>query len=63
MYPDNNWYGHRAVLNKYCEQPDREIFGTIQHGWVSKEEASEINMTRKQFSSLFSMEFKYKFNI
>ena len=41
MYPDNNWYGHRAVLNKYCEQPDREIFGTIQHGWVSKEEASK----------------------
>ena len=50
MYPDNNWYGHRAVLNKYCEQPDREIFGTIQHGWVSKEEASEINMTKRKLN-------------
>ena len=50
MYPDNKWYGHRNVLNKYCGELDREVFGTLQHGWVSKEEAMEINMTKRKLS-------------
>lgn len=48
MYPDNSWYGHRNVLNKYCEEIDREVFCTIQHGWVSKEEAVEINIAKRK---------------
>ena len=51
MYPDNKWYGHRNVLNMYCEELDKEVFATIQHGWVSKQEAMELNMTKRKLSA------------
>lgn len=34
MMPDNNWYGHRHVLSKYCDLSDRPSFSSIQHGWT-----------------------------
>lgn len=33
MFPDNSWYGHRAVLAEYCGLRDSPAFATIQHGW------------------------------
>jgi len=35
MYPDNNWYSHRKILAEYCELSDRNLLGSIQHGWVN----------------------------
>ena len=35
MYPDNNWYSHRKVLAEYCGLSDRNLLGSIQHGWVN----------------------------
>jgi len=32
MYVDNNWYGHRSILAKYCGIKDKAIWGSIQHG-------------------------------
>ena len=36
MFPDNNWYGHRYILLKYLGIKDKEIFGSLQHGWISQ---------------------------
>jgi hypothetical protein len=35
MYPDNSWYSHRKVLAEYCGLSDRNLMGSIQHGWVN----------------------------
>ena len=32
MYLDNNWYGNRSILAKYCNIKDRKAFAAIQHG-------------------------------
>ena len=48
MYPDNNWYGHRYILNKYCNCLDKPIFATLQHGWISDEEAKELISSAKE---------------
>lgn len=34
MYPDNNWYGHRSTLAKYCGIKDTNAFASIQHGTI-----------------------------
>lgn len=36
MFPDNNWYGHRYILLKYLRKKDKEIFASLQHGWISQ---------------------------
>ena len=36
MFPDNNWYGHRYILLKYMGLKDREIYASLQHGWISE---------------------------
>ena len=36
MHLDNNWYGHRSILLKYCGLADRPIFASLQHGWQWK---------------------------
>ncbi len=35
MMPDNDWYGHRTALARYCGLPQRSpaVFGSIRHGW------------------------------
>ena len=32
MFVDNDWYGHRSILAKYCKVKDQKILGSIQHG-------------------------------
>jgi len=32
MYFDNNWYGDRYILSKYCSTKDKPAFASIQHG-------------------------------
>ena len=36
MFPDNNWYGHRYILLQYLKKKDKEIFASLQHGWISQ---------------------------
>lgn len=33
MFEDNNWYGHRKILLKYCSLKDQNVYASIQHGW------------------------------
>ena len=35
MMPDNNWYGHRSILARFCNVKDQPVFGSLQHGWFS----------------------------
>jgi hypothetical protein len=37
MFIDNDWWGHKYVLAKYCNTNPKPIFGTIQHGVYSLE--------------------------
>ena len=36
MFVDNNWYGHRSILAKFCKIKDRNAFASIQHGMIGK---------------------------
>ena len=36
MFPDNNWYGHKFILSKYLGIKEKQIFGSLQHGWISQ---------------------------
>ncbi|MDA7636468.1 hypothetical protein N8679_02260 [Candidatus Pelagibacter sp.] len=36
MFPDNNWYGHRYIILQYLKKKDKEIFASLQHGWISQ---------------------------
>ncbi len=47
MYPDNNWYSHRKILAEYCGLKDRELFGSIQHGWVNLHYFNSFLVKRK----------------
>ncbi len=35
MYLDNNWYGDRYILSKYCRTKDKSAFASIQHGHMT----------------------------
>ena len=47
MYPDNNWYSHRKVLAEYCGLGDRNLLGSIQHGWVNPLNFNSFLINRK----------------
>ena len=34
MYLDNNWYGNRFILSKYCNTKDTPALASIQHGML-----------------------------
>ena len=34
MFIDNNWYGNRHILSKYCNIIDRPALASIQHGML-----------------------------
>ncbi len=36
MFVDNNWYGHRSILAKFCKIKDTNAFASIQHGMIGK---------------------------
>jgi hypothetical protein len=37
MLADNNWYGHRDILLRYCRVKSKPVFAFIQHGWYGQE--------------------------
>ena len=47
MYPDNNWYSHRQILAEYCGIKDKELLGSIQHGWVNSYNYDSFLIKRK----------------
>ena len=36
MFVDNNWYGQRYILSKYCNIKDTNAFAAIQHGMLTR---------------------------
>ena len=45
MYLDNNWYGDRYILSKYCKVKDKPAFASIQHGHLTiKNYKSDISL-------------------
>ena len=36
MFVDNNWYGQRSILSKYCNIKDFYVFAAIQHGMLTR---------------------------
>jgi len=43
VFIDNNWYGNRYILSKYCKVKDEPIFGSLQHGLLL---ASHFDITK-----------------
>jgi hypothetical protein len=48
MYADNNFYGHRTILAKYCNISDKRCFASIQHGMLTRPQ--EENLGKRKFS-------------
>ena len=46
MFIDNNWWGHKYILAKYCNVDPKPIFGSIQHGVYSLEEEKNWRLGR-----------------
>lgn len=51
MYLDNNWYGHRHIISKYCRTKNIPTFATIQHGWISHQEAKKFPIGNRKIKS------------
>ena len=70
MFIDNDWWGHKFVLSKYCNIKQKPILGSMQHGVCSVEEEKNYPLTQtfKQIPFLCNTNFLYernkiKFNI
>lgn len=48
MFVDNNWYGQRTILSKYCNVKDSYAFAAIQHGMLTT--AQEELLGKRRFS-------------
>ena len=56
MFIDNDWWGHKFVLAKYCGLKIKPIFGSLQHGVYTLEEELEWNLKKKRnFKILFAI--------
>ena len=53
MYSDNNWYGNRYILSKYCNlKSDTNALCTIQHGHIAiYDEENKIAFGKRTFQS------------
>ena len=62
MFIDNDWWGHKFVLSKYCNTMQKPILGSLQHGVCSLEEEKnfQLNQTFKQIPFLCNTKFLYK---
>lgn len=53
MYVDNNWYGHRGILAKYCGVKVKAMWGSIQHGVLIDCYESDIGKHSIPFSNYY----------
>ena len=51
MYIDNNWYGNRFVLSKYCKTNDKPTIASIQHGLFFPESLPKNKNLKKTFNT------------
>ena len=35
MFPDNNWYSHKEILNKYIKKNIKTFYASVQHGSIT----------------------------
>lgn len=47
MFADNDYYGHRFILSKYCKVKNKNCFATIQHGILTP--FQEKNLGKRKF--------------
>ncbi len=46
MFVDNNWYGQRSILSKYCKVRDSHSFAAIQHGMLTRSQEELLGKRR-----------------
>ena len=64
MFIDNDWWGHKYVLAKYCNTNPKPIFGTIQHGVYSLEEEKNWELGRSsQLMPFFAIRITFIKNV
>ena len=49
MFVDNNWYGQRYILSKYCNIKDTNAFAAIQHGMLTRSQEELLGARRFSF--------------
>ena len=54
MFIDNNWYGNRNILSKYCRVKDQPILGSLQHGLLL---ATHFDITKANAAKLGERKF------
>lgn len=47
MFADNDYYGHRFILSRYCRKKNLNCFATIQHGILTPPQ--EKNLGKRKF--------------
>jgi len=50
MFVDNNWYGQRSILSRYCNIKDSHVFAAIQHGMLTR--SQEELLGKRRFSNI-----------
>ena len=46
MFIDNDWWGHKHVLAKFCGVKDQPIFGSLQHGVITSNQEKDWDLSK-----------------
>ena len=49
MFIDNDWWGHKYVLAKYCGVKKKPIFGSMQHGVETLNQEKKWKLSRNKY--------------
>ncbi len=52
MFIDNDWWGHKDILARYCETKPKPIFGSMQHGVYPLEAEENWNLMKSRSSNI-----------
>ena len=50
MFADNDYYGHRLILSKYCKKKNSNCFASIQHGILTPPQEKDLGKRKFIFS-------------
>ena len=53
MFADNDYYGHRFILSKYCKVKIKNCFATIQHGILTPPQEKNLGKRKFIFSPFY----------
>ena len=55
MFVDNNWYGNKYIMSRYCNLNIKKIFGSLQHGLFLVDAFKKFNKNKKVGKRVFEI--------